>query len=157
MSFTQSPNDAIGTKSSAGVITPATLTATASENASIVYDVENADSMSVKVRYTPKAGQTNRFAKLYILESDDNVNWFSRAIRVTGVDVSDIYTIDPDSAVGIYEKVPNGGTSTGGVAYPVCYDVTLSGSKYLKVQACEDGVANFGTLYVGLTFINKSR
>jgi hypothetical protein len=156
MSFTQSPNDAIGTKSEAGVITPATLTALASGNASIVYDIENADSMSVKVRYTPLAGQTNRYAKLYILESDDNVNWFSRAIRVTGVDVSDIYTIDPDLAVGIYEKIPNGAISTGGTLYPVCYNVELSGSKYLKVQACEDGVANFGTLYVGLTFINKS-
>lgn len=157
MSYEQVYYDAIGTRSSAGVISPATLTATASENASAVFKTQYMDKMSIKVKYTPKSGQTNRFSKLYILESDDNVNWFSRAIRVTGVDVSDIYTNDPDAAVGIYEKIPNGGVSTGGTAYPVCYNVELSGSKYMKLQASESGAADFGTLYVGISLINSSR
>jgi hypothetical protein len=140
--------DAIGT-----LAAPVTLTATNTDNVfskkSEVYD-----SVVLRLKYTPRAGQTNRYAKIYVLESDNGTNWYYRAIRITGVDVSDIYTIDPAGAVGIYEKVPNGGTSTGGAAYQVCYKVELAGLKHFRIMASEDGAANFGTLYVGLTFLN---
>lgn len=155
MAYEQVYYDAIGTKSSAGVITPATLTATASANASAVFKTQYMDKMSVKIKYT--TNETNSYAKLYILESDDGVNWFSRAIRVTGVDVSDIYTVDPDGTIGIYEKIPNGGTSVADTAYSVCYNVELSGSKYMKLQASEATTGAFGSLYVGLSIINSSR
>lgn len=157
MAYEQVYYDAIGSKNSADVITPATLTHLVAGNTTMAFPTEFFDKASIKFVYTPLALQTNRFVKLYIDESDDGVNWFSRAMRVSGVDVVDIYDIDPAGAVGIYEKLPNGGLSTGGVAYNGIYSFELSGSKFMRLRAAEDSAGNHGTLYIGLSLINSSK
>lgn len=138
--------DAIGTFAA-----PATLTATASAN-SFSKKSEVYDSVAVRLKYTPN--ETNSYAKLYFLESDNGTDWHYRAARLVNTDVTDVYTSDSTGAVGIYERFPNEGVSVDARVYTSCYKIDLVGLKYFKVMASEATTGAFGTLYVGLTFIN---
>lgn len=146
---------AIGTNV-AGTITPATLTAAYSANIKALCKTAM-ENFHLDIKYTPKAGQTNRYADVLVEFSHDDPNqvttpnWFPLTTIVPTVAEVGVYVSGTDSTTGIPLVVPGDKTSTGGTVYTATYDGT-STADYFRVSARESGSANFGTLYVGVEF-----
>jgi hypothetical protein len=137
--------DSIGTASAA-----ATLTAAYTGNTKTLLG-KLLPRLHIDYIYTPKSGQTNRYAYVLIEASNDGgTTFFPLSVRQNIATDSKVYIEDLDGANGIPMIIPGDQTSTGGTAYQGFFDLEVD-AEFVKVSAKESGSANFGTLYVRTT------
>ena len=137
--------DSVGTAAA-----PATLTAAYTGNRQ-THLSKFMPNLHIDFTYTPKAGQTNRFASILVeVSNDDGTTWKPFTIRQNITTTSLVYVDDADGNNGINLKIPGDGTSTGGTALSGSIDTNVIADK-VRVSVKEDGSANFGTMHIQTT------
>lgn len=141
--------DAIGTATTA-----ATLTAAYTGNTKTLLS-KYLENLHLDIKYTPKAGQTDRYLYLLIeVSNDDGTTFFPVANKSASTQQTKLYNEDADGNMGIPLLVPGDLTSTGGTAQTAFADYDIVGD-FVKISVKESGSANFGTIYVRTSLSSK--
>lgn len=138
----QNSYDVIGTVGS-----PVTLTAAYTGNRTADIMAKYLPNIHLDIQYTPKNGQTNRYAYILLEASnDDGVTYFPVGVKSTGSSEIDVFLLDTDGNAGEPWIIPGSKVSTGAVVYSVAAEGTIVAEK-LRISVKENGSDNFGTLF----------
>jgi len=140
------------------VSAPVTLTALYAGNTLTVLSRLYCD-LHLDITYTPKTGETDRIAYILIEYSNDNgETYYPKTVALSLPDSVELNNLSVDTAVtGIPLVMPNAGSSTGGVAYKMTYDMENIKADFIKISAKESGSADFGTLYINTTLTQNQK
>ena len=142
--------DVIGTRSA-----PATLTTAYSGNTT-TRDCRYFPNLQLEILYTPLSGQSNRYALILVeLSTDAGTTYIPISTKLNDTTEIEVYVEGDTSTTGIPITIPGDHTSTGGVVYKGIIPLGDIAADKVKISAREDGAANFGTLFVGLTLSNQ--
>jgi len=133
--------DSVGT-----VAAPATLTAAYAGN-SQEHLAKGFRTINFNIRYTPKAGESNRYIEVLVEDSnDDGTSYEDQGAKQ--------YT---PSTINVYDNqeltFPGSKVTTGGTTYTVSVPVEVNGEK-VKVSVRENGTTDFGTVSIISTLLD---
>jgi len=121
-----------------------TLTDAYSGNTSTSRLAKYLPNITLSISYTPRTGQTDRYALLLIEASlDGGTTWRPVGVKQSISTEIKGYAEGTGSTSGIPIIVPGDKTSTGGTAYPVVLDFTLP-CEYVRFKVKEDSAGNHG-------------
>jgi hypothetical protein len=131
--------------------TGATLTDAYSGNTKTIESTRYFDVLHLDIKYTPKAAETNRYAKILVEYSNDGGTTYF-PISTQANTTTNVLVYDNDTGVDII--FPGDMTSTGGISYSGSAEFNFTADK-IKISAKEDSAGNHGTLYIRATLRNK--
>ena len=138
------PVAVFGTKSSAFVLSPSTLTADYADNRKVIAGTAGMSKLDIRYSYTTGASETNNTLSIKIEESSDRTNWFSLMNESASAGTSTL-------TQRTFSDADNTATATftSSFGLDIFYD-------NIRISVKEGGVAtNFGTLYMEASILGR--